>query len=388
MAIEDRIRASLQRRASRVVSVVPDADAWLAVEHRLTRRRNTARVLAASVSLALASSAVSGVWVAFRSRDPNTRPAAEGTSVPRINAAVASTIPVGPSPGDLAADQGAVWVSVPAQDPSAPDLVVEIDQATNQVTSRIPVEGSIGEIAAGEGAVWGIVYKPLDADAGRYQGSLVRIDPGADQVVATIPGVTGPLAVGAGAVWATANDDSDGSLVRIDPVTNKIVATVPLGVRPWHISVGLGAVWVLPLHEQGVVKVDPVTNTVAEFIEVEETGSLYPPALGDNIVWLPVVRLEGSFIIRIDARTTQVLGSPVPVPAASPFAVAEGRVWLLDERGAVYGLNEQTLQVDESVEGFAWPARVSIDPSAELDPTTRTIWIANHEETVTRINLG
>ena len=68
---------------------------------------------------------------------------------------VTAVVPVGSHPQDVAVGEGAVWVSLPAQQPGEDSLVVRIDPITNEAVARIPVEGHVEELAAGEGGVWG-----------------------------------------------------------------------------------------------------------------------------------------------------------------------------------------------------------------------------------------
>ena len=77
------------------------------------------------------------------------------------------------------------------------------------------------------------------------------------------------------------------------------------------------------------------------------------------------------------------------MPGGAPFAVAAGHVWFIEERGALYGLNVATLEVDEEVSGFDWPAGGFPDPSTELDPGQLAVWVTNaDQDSVTRIDLA
>jgi YVTN family beta-propeller protein len=50
------------------------------------------------------------------------------------------------------------------------------------------------------------------------------------------------VAVGAGGVWVA--NSRDGTVSRIDPESNKVIATIHIGNNPQGIAVGAGAVWV------------------------------------------------------------------------------------------------------------------------------------------------
>ena len=105
----------------------------------------------------------------------------------------------------------------------SPNAVGVIDADSGGVVSEVPVGGSPGEVAAGLGAVW--VTNAND-------NTVSRIDPTTNQVVQTIKVGGGPtgIAVGAGAVWVA--NGLDGTVSRIDPTTNQEVLTIPVGNGP------------------------------------------------------------------------------------------------------------------------------------------------------------
>jgi YVTN family beta-propeller protein len=49
------------------------------------------------------------------------------------------------------------------------------------------------------------------------------------------------IATGGGSVWVT--NEFDGTVSRIDPRTNLIVATIPVGGSPHDVVVSGGSVW-------------------------------------------------------------------------------------------------------------------------------------------------
>jgi YVTN family beta-propeller protein len=62
--------------------------------------------------------------------------------------------------------------------------------------------------------------------------------------VTPIPVGEGPVdvAFGEGALWVA--NSLDHSVSRIDPGTNEVVATIDIGAEPVHLAAGEGAVWV------------------------------------------------------------------------------------------------------------------------------------------------
>jgi DNA-binding beta-propeller fold protein YncE len=70
-----------------------------------------------------------------------------------------------------------------------------------------------------------------------------------------------------------------------------------------------------------------------------------------------------------------------------PFAFGEGGVWFVDKAGpAVSRLNTQTLEIDHSVAVDALAQDSTVHAAFDMD--TGTIWVANYEDTITRIDLG
>ncbi len=104
------------------------------------------------------------------------------------------------------------------------------------------------------------------------------------------------IAAGGGAVWVL--NQGDGSVSRIDPATNKVVATIEVGVPGGggDIAVGEGSVW-MTAFEHLLSRIDPSTNMVAQQF-VGKGGDAVRVALGS--VWLS--NYEAGTVWRIDPR--------------------------------------------------------------------------------------
>jgi hypothetical protein len=192
----------------------------------------------------------------------------------------------------------------------------------------------INGLAVGEGRVW--------VASGGGAGSVLRIDPQRNEVVATIPveGDVADLAVGGGAVWAAGGvcveplpEDPDvcrlGPRVsRIDARTNRVVATIPIeppaGPRPAAPSVsavaaGEGAIWVSLSRNPWtgeVVRIDPRTNSVVA--RIPTGGYVGELRVGGDAVWVLSHReytdetaVQGASLVRIDPRTDRVAATPI-----------------------------------------------------------------------------
>src|SRR5206468_9725599 len=87
-------------------------------------------------------------------------------------------------------------------------------------------------IAVGEGGIW---------VANRLNRSVSRIDPGTNQVTATIDlrdrtdGFPNSIAAGEGAVWVGIDDATDDAIQKIDPQSNKVVASIPCPDLQWLV---------------------------------------------------------------------------------------------------------------------------------------------------------
>jgi YVTN family beta-propeller protein len=159
--------------------------------------------------------------VAAPSATPSTGPVASAATSPAGSAAAPTAedlavamIDSVPTPCEVAEGLGRVWISSYAE-----NAVVGIDPATNEVATTLAVhEGPCG-VTVGFDSVW---------VSGGTQ-TVARIDPEGGVTLATIqiPGEIYDVQAGPDAVWA--NDRTNGTLVKIDPAANEIAATYELG---------------------------------------------------------------------------------------------------------------------------------------------------------------
>jgi YVTN family beta-propeller protein len=135
-------------------------------------------------------------------------------------------------PRGIAVGLGAVWIS------NGDNTVARISPRTNQVTDTATVAADPWGLATGYGSVW---VSGFEADK---ISRLTALEPGSAIGSESIAVGDGPVdvATGAGGVWVANN--RDGTVSRIDPRTNEVVATIRLGNSPRAIAVGGGAVWV------------------------------------------------------------------------------------------------------------------------------------------------
>jgi DNA-binding beta-propeller fold protein YncE len=127
-----------------------------------------------------------------------------------------------------------------------------------------------------------------------------------------------------------------------------------------------------------------VTNEA--IVIVDQTGFLGDGAelpdnvaIGDGYVWVAAADEEGHGL-RIDPESGEETRFTVEGGFAWPFLVEAGRVWF--GRDEIRLLDTETLEaldvVDAEVENI----------DAAFDPSTASLWVANYDGTITRIDLS
>src|SRR5581483_9538046 len=154
--------------------------------------------------------------------------------------------------------------------------VSRIDPATNTVVAKIKAGSGPRQVRYGAGAIW----------VGNATGRRIwRIDPATNKARAVPIGLIGPdsLAVSDRAIWVSANSGS--LVVRVDPRTLKVVARVNVGFHPGNAAIaGDGSVFVPVTGEGTVVRI--AGNRVVGRWHVGSKPFPATFAFGD--VWVPV----------------------------------------------------------------------------------------------------
>jgi outer membrane protein assembly factor BamB len=176
---------------------------------------------------------------------------------------VVANIEVGRGAVDIATDErsGAVWIAglyLPKNyegygrpESSEDNRLIRLDPETNRVVAQIPIradspDGGAQSVAVGEGAVW----------AQSVDGRLYKVDPATNKVSAMVSlgEWSSHLAILGGAVWATVQGPSREAyappkirLVRVDPGAERIVASEDIGpaskAGDGRLVAGGGYVW-------------------------------------------------------------------------------------------------------------------------------------------------
>jgi virginiamycin B lyase len=248
---------------------------------------------------------------------------------PKTNKVV-DTITVGSKPcSGLAIGFGSLWV------PNCGDQSVSrVDLKTGKGTATFPsgIGNTEGYIAAGAGSIW------MMTDT---KGTLARIDPDTNKVVAEILLPSGSYCpvFGEKALWVTSTEGN--SVSRIDPNTNLIVETIAVGKAPRFLAVGEGAVWTLNQTEGNVTRIDPKTNKVVATIEVGVPGGGGDIAAGEGSVW---VTSFGFPISRIDPASNKVV-QQFTGEGGDAIRIGLGSVWLSNlKAGTVWRIDPKRVE--------------------------------------------
>ena len=239
---------------------------------------------------------------------------------------VVAKVAVGRHPSRIALGEGSAWVTN-----ESAGTVSRIDLATNQVVATVQVGNLPRAVAAGYGAVW-------IGNVG--DGTVSRIDPATNRVTATIPLDPSPqafgsqpsgIAAGVGAIWVASGitGADHGTIARIDPETNQVVATIDVERWPSQIAAVDGAVWVTHSVTPFLTRIDPATNEISATLDLEcPTTGLAADAAG---VWASCLGVP--VLLRIDPLTNQVVARIAIGPRSEDIVLGPSGAWVTSGPG-------------------------------------------------------
>jgi streptogramin lyase len=317
-------------------------------------------LVAAGIALA-AAAALAVVLVVALGGDSSSEKS-EGDAVrARLSA---DSIALGAAGTGVAVGDDAAWVAAPEA-----NFVVRIDPATGRPAGRVEVGDAVQRVAVGEGAVFatsseGIVR--IDPEARRItartgddvdlssgaelavgdgalfaavgaSGEILKLDPDSLRVITRAPvpspGLSGPIALGAGSIWVASNSEKRGFVFRFDTSSLTPQPRIDLGRRrsaAAGIAFGEGGVWVADWETDTVHRLDPATNRVNRRVTVSSGISSDDIAVGGGAVW--VASAEQRQVVRIDPARGRVVGQPTPATTSSESELAVGlrSAWITD----------------------------------------------------------
>ena len=240
---------------------------------------------------------------------PTDPPTPVGSAYARVEA----VIPVKGIPFGLAVSQDAVWVLQRSQPFSKPGSVLQLDRATNQIVGEpIQLDFDPWSIAATDDSVWVAKNGPA---------AVAHIDPGTQQIVATVDVDASLVAVDTQAVWVSGageNADNANTASPVDSTTHHLVGLpVPVGLEPIQMVAGAGSVWVGSHGIGTLTRIDFQTGQILATIDVG--FPIHGLTAGPESVW--AADYHGNKVVQISSITNQIIGEPIPLPFP-PYALA------------------------------------------------------------------
>lgn len=211
-----------------------------------------------------------------------------------------SAIPVahdGMVAGDIEVGSDSVWVAVQEwTDEVMRGTVVRVDPLTDAVVAVIPVDDGVPtHLAITQNRVWALVQTSLT------HVELRAIDPDANAFVATVElpdPYVGPLTATEDALWLATLEvppggewsDATRSILRLDGTTGEVVVQIPADVcqandancTPTWAVVADGSVWFEGHGRTALFRVDPDTNVVQRIPKDAWCGF----AVGEGSIWV------------------------------------------------------------------------------------------------------
>lgn len=288
-------------------------------------------------------------------------------------AEISETIEIGGAPFGVQATDDAVWVG------NGEGSVTRIDPATNEIVATIvvgdqPTTG-VEVVSATDDAVW--------VAAGSPETYFVRIDPSTNEIVASIqpPGPrVWPADATDDALWAASY--SEATVTRFDSFTGEIAATIDVDSAPDGVAATRDGVWIIYFDEQSLTRIDPTTNGATEVAQVAADVKYLDAT--DDAIW--VANDNENTVALIDPETYQS-SEPIDIEA-QPLgiaATADG-AWVLLFGGG--DGSDSVVYVDRDTSVVSDPIAVDGEhESSSMDATDDTLWVANYSNgTLTRID--
>jgi streptogramin lyase len=292
--------------------------------------------------------AAAAVAAACSGGDDNAPPKPEKLEAERIR--------IGPSPIDIAAGDGSVWVVVAR-------AALRLDPASGRVAARVPERKGVDfrHVAVGGGSAW-------IAD---LEGEITRVDARTGKKLAQLEVGEAPLDIAADrrAVWVTRPGEGRGEVVRIDPRTNRVAARIALAHdAPGPVAVAAGSAWVVNTTGRvfaPVLSIGPRSRRArAVLARGGRAGEI--AAVGRD-VWVSVVEGNRHRLVHIDALRGRPTGRRISVPAnTGRFAIDRRFAWTVDDDGdlddSLQRIDLRTGRITARVPVGASPSGVALTP--------------------------
>jgi DNA-binding SARP family transcriptional activator/streptogramin lyase len=233
---------------------------------------------------------------------------------------VTRTIGIGASATDLVVSDGQVWVAA-----GSDNKLVRLDAHSGGILESKEISPDLSAsayaITAGDGAIWvasgDAIYK-VDPNTQRFVGRRRFRYSGINDV-----------ALNGGSVWLVGSAQE---LFRLGASDLSGRAFLRLGVIPVSLTIADGSVWVGAENPEGsgaaVIRVNEQTARVIQTIVLG--GTSYPPSIdvarGGKAIW--VAFYDHGEVLRLDAKTGEIVARIKVGGHPTGIAVGDGRVWV------------------------------------------------------------
>jgi hypothetical protein len=261
--------------------------------------------------------------------------------------------------GALLVAEGSVW----AAEGLGGEKVHRVDANSGKIVASVDVPRNPTALTYGAGSIWVTAAEKVTKAGGVLLGvrglAVHRIDPAANKVMASVPlslpeppanrsGSAG-VEFSGGAVWAC--DALSGTVVRIDPASERVVATIEapqadssdarrysywlhaagdrLLLRRYGSKVSR-TVGAAPITDVTLWRIDPETNRLSgEPAQLVRDGVVL--GFADGVAWIGNTQADG--LTRVDPATLKALAPPIMI-GHPVYAIAGGGGSLLALGGA------------------------------------------------------
>jgi serine/threonine protein kinase/DNA-binding beta-propeller fold protein YncE len=224
---------------------------------------------------------------------------------------------IGPGASDIHAADGSVWVTVGR---GRRTLVRLSAKSGRRIGNPIQLSGPPTNVTSGRGDVWVGQRTTVPGNA----DTVLRIDPRTGRTLNSLqmPGGVEALAYGADRLWVL-NRRYD-AVQAIDPASGQITRTERVGAGASWLAYGAGAIWTANSRGNSVSQLRVRSGDVVTIGVGSNPNRI---AVRGNDAW--VSNYNDHTLTRINARTSRVVGEPVPV-GVNPYALAitDGSVWV------------------------------------------------------------
>jgi DNA-binding SARP family transcriptional activator/ABC-type branched-subunit amino acid transport system substrate-binding protein len=271
----------------------------------------------------------------------------------------------------------------------APDTVGRIDPRTSAILARVAVPGGPARLALAGDELW------VASDRSRTLSTLNASSRASSTDIA-LDSFPTDLALGGGAEWVL--DGTSGRLLQITRGYGSVARRVAIDRgraqtypsehrtildNPWSVAVGLSGVWVTDGSSR-LVRVDPRTSRVLGGVDAGH--SINGVTVGEGAIW--TISGRAATVSRIDPGTLRVTdripivsrhGAEAPYPIA--IRAGLGSIWVLNANVAT------VTRIDASARGVTTTVPIGVERGpVRLAIGAGAAWVANGDGTLTRID--